>query len=275
MFGTFAILGGGIGTLAGSGTALLISASLPSAAVEGWGWRVPFLGGILIGAVGLYLRQRLPETRQAAGAEHAGAAKLVRALRAQWPTIPRIAGLNLMHAVGVFAVFIYMKTYLQVQVGVGRTEALRVTTIGLITLMSLTAAFGALSDRVGRRPVLIASSTALILFAYPLLALMNIPSFEALLAGQIGFAVIVGAYAGTAPATMAEMLPGHVRVSGTSLGYNLCMALFGGTTPLVVVYVIKISHSDLAPALYLMAAAAVSLAVVIRLQETAKRPLAS
>jgi MHS family proline/betaine transporter-like MFS transporter len=72
---------------------------------------------------------------------------------------------------------------------------------------------------------------------------------------------------------MAEMLPGSVRVSGTSLGYNLCMALFGGTTPLVVVYLIKVTHSDLAPAFYLMAAAAVSLAVVIGLKETARRPL--
>jgi MHS family proline/betaine transporter-like MFS transporter len=197
----------------------------------------------------------------------------MRAFRSQWPTIPKIAGLNLMHAVGVFALFIYMKTYLQVQVGVSRAEALQITTLGLLALMALTASFGALSDRIGRKPVLIASAVALILLAYPLLALMNVPSFGALLAGQIGFAVLVGAYAGTAPATMAEMLPGSVRVSGTSLGYNLCMALFGGTTPLVVVYLIKVTHSDLAPAFYLMAAAAVSLAVVIGLKETARRPL--
>jgi len=76
-------------------------------------------------------------------------------------------------SMGVFAVFVYMKTYLQVQVGVNRPEALQVTTIGLLALMALTAAFGALSDRIGRKPVLIASSIALILLAYPLLALMN------------------------------------------------------------------------------------------------------
>ena len=274
LFGTFAILGGGIGTLAGSGTALLISSSMSSAAVESWGWRLPFLGGILIGLVGLYLRRRLPETRAAAGPERAGVSRFVHAVRAHWPTIPRVAGLNLMHAVGVFAVFIYMKTYLQVQIGVSRTEALQVTTLGLLVLMAMTASFGALSDRIGRKPVLVAGAIALILLAYPLLALMNGSSFGVLLAGQIGFAVVIGAYAGTAPATMAEMLPGHVRVSGTSLGYNLCMALFGGTTPLVVVYLIKVSGSDLAPAFYLMAAAAVSLAVVLGLKETAKRPLA-
>lgn len=272
LFGTFAILGGGVGALAGSGTALLISASMSAEAVESWGWRVPFLCGILIGVVGLYLRRRLPETRERT--EQAGVARLIRAYRTQWPSVPRIAGLNLMHAVGVFATFIYMKTYLQVQVGVSRTEALQVTTLGLLALMVMTASFGALSDRVGRKPVLIASSIALILLASPLLVLMNGSSFGVLLAGQIGFAVIIGAYAGTAPATMAEMLPGQVRVSGTSLGYNLCMALFGGTTPLVVVYLIKASGSDLAPAFYLMAAAAVSLAVALGLKETAKRPLA-
>lgn len=114
----------------------------------------------------------------------------------------------------------------------------------------------------------------MVLLAYPLLLVMNVPSFGMLLAGQLAFAVIVGAYAGTAPATIAEMLPHSIRVTGSSLGYNLCMALFGGTTPVVTVYLIKVTHTDLTPAFYLMAAAAVSLAVVLGLKETAKRPLA-
>jgi MFS transporter, MHS family, proline/betaine transporter len=274
LFGTFSILGGGIGTLAGAATATLISAALPSAAVESWGWRVPFLCGILIGLVGLYLRRQMPDTPNRPRGGEARLAKLARGLRTEWPAIPRIAGLNVMHAVGFFMLFIYLKTYLQEQVGIARTEALAITTIGLIALMACTAAFGAWSDRVGRKPVLIGSALAMVVLAYPLLVVMNQPSFGILLAGQLAFAVIVGAYAGTAPATIAEMLPASVRVTGSSLGYNLCMALFGGTTPVVTVYLIKVTHTDLTPAYYLMAAAAVSLAVVLGLKETAKRPLA-
>ena len=274
LFGTFSILGAGVGTLAGSATAALVSGLLPDDAVESWGWRLPFLAGILIGLVGLYLRRRMPQAHQGSGAEEASLAKLAHALRTEWPAIPKIAGLNVMHAVAFFMIFIYMKTYLQEQVGIARTEALVITRIALMALMALTAAFGALSDRVGRKPVLIASAIAMVLCAYPLLLVMNVPSFGVLLAGQLAFAVIVGAYAGTAPATIAEMLPHGIRVTGSSLGYNLCMALFGGTTPVITIYLIKVTHTDLTPAFYLMAAAAVSLAVVIGLRESARRPLA-
>jgi MHS family proline/betaine transporter-like MFS transporter len=166
-----------------------------------------------------------------------------------------------------------MKTYLHEEVGIPRAEALTINTLSMIALIALTAAFGALSDRVGRKPILIVSALSLALLAYPLLAVMNVPNFAVILSGQLAFAAIIGAYAGTAPATMAELLPHEVRVSGTSIGYNLCMALFGGTTPLVAVYLIKIRGNDLVPAYYLMAAAVVSLAVVLGLKESANRPL--
>lgn len=104
---------------------------------------------------------------------------------------------------------------------------------------------------------------------------MHASSMAVLLAGQLAFALIVGAYAGAAPVTQAEMLPHAVRVTGTSAGYNLCMALFGGTTPVIAITLIKVTGNDLAPAFYLMAAAAVSLAVVLGLKETARRPLAA
>ena len=144
LFGTFSILGGGIGTLAGAATATLISAALPSAAVESWGWRVPFLCGILIGLVGLYLRRQMPDTPNRPRGGEARLEKLAHGLRTEWPAIPKIAGLNVIHAVGFFMLFIYLKTYLQEQVGIPRTEALAITTIGLIALMACTAAFGRL-----------------------------------------------------------------------------------------------------------------------------------
>lgn len=154
LFGTFSILGAGVGTLAGSATAALVSALLPSEALESWGWRLPFLAGVVIGLIGLYLRSRMPDLPPAQ-AEEPRLATLAHTFRTEWPKVPRIAGLNLMHAVGVMMVFIYMKTYLQVDAGVGRTEALTVTTIGLLALMAVTASFGALSDRLGRKPILI------------------------------------------------------------------------------------------------------------------------
>ena len=170
-------------------------------------------------------------------------------------------------------IFIYAKTFFQVDVGIARSEALNINTISTLALLLLTVAAGALSDRIGRKPLLIASAASMIVFAYPLFWLMDHPDFSVILAGQLGFALIVGAFAGVAPATMAEMLPGCVRVSGTSMGFNLCMALFGGTTPLVAIYLIKLTGMDLAPAFYLIATAAVSLSVIVGLRETSKAQL--
>jgi MHS family proline/betaine transporter-like MFS transporter len=217
----------------------------------------------------------MPDSTPPGQADELRLASLVQRFRTEWPKVPWITGLNIMHAVGFMMTFIYMKTYLQLDAGVGRTEALTVTTIGLLALMAVTASFGALSDRLGRKPILIGSALALLVLAYPLLSVMHASSMAVLLAGQLAFALIVGAYAGAAPVTQAEMLPQAVRVTGASAGYNLCMALFGGTTPVIAITLIKVTGNDLAPAFYLMAAAAVSLVVVLGLKETAKRPLAS
>lgn len=270
---TAAILGGGIGTLMGSAAADLINAVLPSDAVESWGWRIPFLAGASIGIVGWYLRRDLPETRGALRAEQPSQPPFIETIVNHWRIVLRVAGLNLMHAVSFFMIFVFMKTYLHEFVGFTATQALTITTLGLVALMILTLASGVLSDHFGRKPVLIGAAIAAIIFAYPLLMLVNLKVFWIAFACQLAFAMIVGTYSGTAPATMAEIVPGHVRVTGTSVGYNLCMALFGGTTPLIAVILIKETGSDMTPAFYIMLAAAISLLVVLGIKESSQRTL--
>lgn len=270
---TASIVGAGIGTLMGSAMADLVNAILPSAAVESWGWRLPFLAGGLVGVVGWYLRRHLPETRGALAAQGSSRPPFVETITEHWRTVLRVVGLNLMHAVSFFMIFIFMKTYLHEFVGLPETQALTISTLGLLAVMLVTVLSGALSDRVGRKPVLIGGALAAILFAYPLLLLVNLGNFWIALACQFAFAVIVGTYSGTAPATMAEIVPGKVRVTGTSLGYNLCMALFGGTTPMITVILIKVTGTDMTPAFYIMLAAAISLVVVLGIKESSRRTL--
>jgi MHS family proline/betaine transporter-like MFS transporter len=266
-------VGAGIGTLMGSAMADLVNAILPSAAVESWGWRLPFLAGGLVGVVGWYLRRHLPETRGALAAQGSSRPPFVETITEHWRTVLRVVGLNLMHAVSFFMIFIFMKTYLHEFVGLPETQALTISTLGLLAVMLVTVLSGALSDRVGRKPVLIGGALAAILFTYPLLLLVNLGNFWIALACQFAFAVIVGTYSGTAPATMAEIVPGKVRVTGTSLGYNLCMALFGGTTPMITVILIKVTGTDMTPAFYIMLAAAISLVVVLGIKESSRRTL--
>ena len=270
---TASILGAGIGTLLGSGFADLINTVLPKENVETWAWRIPFLAGALVGIVGWYLRRNLPETRGLLKATQPSQPPITETLTKHWRTVLQVAGLNLMHAISFFMIFVFMKTYLHKFTGLTETQALTISTIGLLALMAVTLVAGSISDHVGRKPVLVASAICAIVFAYPLLALVNLGHFWIALSCQLAFAVIVGSYSGTAPAAMAEISPGPVRVTTTSLGYNLCMALFGGTTPMITVILIKATGIDTTPALYIMLAAAISLLVVLRLEEPSKRKL--
>jgi MHS family proline/betaine transporter-like MFS transporter len=270
---TAAIAGAGLGTLTGSAVADFINAELPRNAVDSWGWRLPFLAGALVGVVGWYFRRNLPETRKVEAVERPSRPPIVETITQHWRAVLRVVGLNLMHAVSFFMAFIFMKTYLHEFVGIPETQALTISTLGLVVVMIVTVASGMLSDRFGRKPVLISSAIAAVLFAYPLLWLINLANFWIDLACQMAFALIVGLYSGTAPVTMAEIVPANVRVTGTSVGYNLCMAGFGGATPMLTLILIKKAGTDMAPAFYLMTAAAVSLIVVLGIQEPSRRPI--
>ncbi|MEM7225739.1 MAG: MFS transporter [Pseudomonadota bacterium] len=266
LFGSLSIVGAGVGALLGSASAAAALGLLP----EDWGWRVPFIAGLGLGLVGLYLRLRLPAPKPP---PKAAGWPLAEVLRDHGRTVLRIFGLTIMHAVGVFMLFIFMKTYLHLEVGVPQAQAALLGTLGLLALMAVTAVAGALSDRFGRKPLLVASAAALVVLAFPLLWAVNHLGLAGILLGQAAFAVIVGTYAGTAPATMSELLPPGVRVTGTALGYNICMAIFGGTTPMVTLWLIREGGSPLSPAAYLMLASVLSLVALRGMPETAKRPL--
>jgi len=125
-----------------------------------------------------------------------------------------------------------------------------------------------LADRVGRKPILLAAMAGLILFSYPLFSLMHHHVDAMIFLGQFGFAVLISMIMGTYPTLMAEMAAPRLRVSTISIGYNLCLGLLGGTTPMVAAYLVARTHADLSPAFYLMGAAIVSLLTLLTIKET-------
>ncbi len=143
----------------------------------------------------------------------------------------------------------------------------------MAVLLVLVPLFGALSDKVGRKPLLLFGAGGVAIFGYPLIWLMHHPDFEMILLGQLGFSVLIGAYFGAGPATLTEMFPRRVRVSALSIGYNVGLAIFGGTTPLIATWLISRTHDDLSIAWYLIGCAVISFAVVLTLKETAGKPL--
>ncbi len=274
------IVGACGGILLGSGIGSMITALLPAEAVSGWGWRIPFLLGIALGAVGLLLRRGLveAEAEAAAGEAAEGAAAagppVVAAFRTAWPAILRIVAVSALVGVGFYILFVYSVTYIRQVLARPMSEAFDVNTASVALLLVTMPAGAALSDRIGRRAVLGLSGLAMLVLAWPLFRLLHHPDPAMVLLAQLGFAVAMGPFLGTMPVVFAEAFPRRMRCSAASISYNLGMAVFGGMSPMAAAWLIERTHDDMMPAILIMATAVVSLAAVATLPETARRPMA-
>lgn len=267
----FASMGGTGGTLLGSAAGALTASLLTSEQLVEWGWRLPFLAGVVLGGFTLFLRGSMDDAH-AAPATH-GEAPLVEAFRLEWRNILRSIALNAMLGAGFYLVFVYLTTYMHQVDGLPERQALQINTVSMVVLLLCVFLFSTLTDAVGRKVVVVAGLTGLLLFSWPLFLLLS--SGDALQAqlGQIGFAVLIGAYAGPMPVVLVEMFDHRTRCSALSVSYNLSMGLAGGTAPMVAVYLVNRTHDDMAPAYYLMALAAVSLLAAVTMKDRTGRAL--
>jgi MHS family proline/betaine transporter-like MFS transporter len=265
-----------LGSVFAGGLVSLLAANLSRDAMLSWGWRVPFLLGLVVGAVGLYLRTRIPETPEFARAveqDRVTSRPISDAFgRRGIKATLRAFGLSVHQAVASYLILGYMPTFFVVVIGLPPQKAVTVVTLG-IALLAITAPLtGWLSDRVGRKPLLLASCVALALATYPLLHWAG-PSMGSALTVQ--FALIVGfaLFSGPSPAAYVELFPASIRYTGLSVGYNFANAIFGGFAPLLAQFLVQRTGNSAAPAFYLIAAAAVTFIVVTRLRETAFKDL--
>ena len=259
------------GFLFGSGLSALISAQVGEAAMAAWGWRIPFLFGALIAIVGLVIRRYVAEPPAAARREKQ---PVFVVFRDYWPVLLRMICLVMMGGVGFYLLFVYVAASLREHMHFTTARALEINTIGLLVMFALTIPVASVSDRIGRKPVLYGVAIATLVLGWPLWQLLQQPSFAVILSGQVGFAVISAATFAVVPATIVEMMPAHIRCSGASIGYNVCLGIFGGTTPFVATYLIARTGDDSTPVYYLMALAVIMLAALRGMPETAARPLA-
>jgi MHS family proline/betaine transporter-like MFS transporter len=168
----------------------------------------------------------------------------------------------------------YMPTYTQKYVKISASAALWANTIGVFVLMVCIPIMGALSDRFGRKPLLLACCLAYIVLPYPIFNfLVSGASYIQLIMVQILFAILISMFSGAGPAAIAEMFPTRARSTWMTAGYALAVAIFGGFAPFISVYLIDRFGSPLAHTFYLIAAAVVSTIVIAMMRETAHEPL--
>ena len=267
----------GAGFLLGSLAATLLTRNLAPAALLSWGWRVPFLLGIVLGLVGAYLRWRLNDTPKFTEIEQHGevAAKPLAETLTRFPRETLLAfGLTLHNTVAYYIALVYIPTWFVTEAKLPPGTALLISTLCLLTFVVLIPFAGALSDRIGRRPLLIASCIGYVVLTYPLFLLATSGEVAWCFAMQFVLVVFLALYAGAAPATYAEIFPTRVRYTALSIGYNLAVAIFGGFAPFIATWLIAVAGGNkLAPTFYVIAAAVVSFIILTRTRETAFSPL--
>jgi MHS family proline/betaine transporter-like MFS transporter len=176
----------------------------------------------------------------------------------------------MLNGLSFYMIFVYGVTYLQQVAHVSARQALNINTANMLVMLLLIPFAGALSDRVGRKPLLAGSALGLMVFAWPLFWMMNRQGATAILLGQLGFAVLIGVFLGVGAPMMAQIFRPEVRCSALAIGYNVCLTVFGGTTPVVSAYLVARTHNNFAPAFYLTGVAAVSSALILTMKETAR-----
>ncbi len=274
--GSFQMFSVGLGLLAGSAMGAFISGSLSEQAFSSWGWRLPFFLGITIAAVGYYLRVKLEETprfKEVEEAQDKSRSPLVDTLKQYPKEILLSIGFTINWTVSYYVAMNYLPTYVSKIVKFPLSLTMTSNTIGLVFFLILTPLMGALSDRIGRKPVLLASCAGFALFSYPLFLLLNKATFISILTAQLIFALLEAMFSGPGAAALAEIFPTKIRLSALSLGYNTGVVLFGGMAPFICTYLIMATKSTMAPSFYVIAAGIVSFICIYSLKETFNQKL--
>ncbi len=283
-FGTF------VGYSLGSGLVTVLTMVLGTDGLTDWGWRIPFFVAGPLGLIGLYMRLKLEETpafqrEEKAQAEAAsesdpveearqsGQGRLKEIFTGHWEAVLICMGLVLLYNVTNYMVTSYLPTYMSSTLGEPEaTSQLLVLGTMLLVVLTITTV-GRSSDRWGRRPVFMAGSVALVVFAIPAFLLIRQGGIllPAIGCGVLGLLLVC--FAGTSASTLPALFPTRLRYGALSIAFNISVSLFGGTTPLFTSALVEATGNDMVPAYYLMVAGVVGLVATFFLHETAGKPL--
>ena len=266
------------GTLAGFNLGallmLLLTWNLSETQMHDWGWRIPFLVAGPLGLIGMYLRSKREDTpvfrelaEQTETTDERVMDKFKDLFTTYLPIMLRLSALVIALNVINYTLLSYRPTYLQTTIDLSDSHALIIPIVGQFAMMAVLPFVGALSDRVGRKPLWIASLVAFVILAVPLYHFMAQGFTQAMIAFTI-LGLLYTPQLATISATFPAMFPTHVRYAGLAMGYNIATSLFGGTAPLVNDRLIAATGDTMWPAYYMVGACVVGLIGAVTMIET-------
>ncbi|MDF3838961.1 MFS transporter [Cupriavidus basilensis] len=260
----------GICNILGALVATLVTTLYSPDEITEWAWRIPFIVGLAIAPVGLWMRKTLDETphfkQEEARMKQLGITKkapLLQVVREYPKQLLSGFGLSVLWAAGPYSLIIFMPIYVQKSMGFTGSQAFLAAFIGNIFLTAGCVFAGTLSDRFGRHRILRIGAAALLVCVYPLMMwLQSSHTTSTLVIVQSAFCTLISLFVGVAPAALSEIFPTAVRSSGMSLSYNTAVTLLGGFAPAILTWITYTTGVAFAPALYVMGAAVVALVAI-------------
>lgn len=278
LYGSLQMVGQGASILLGTLAGIIVAGAFSAEALHDWAWRLPFVAGLLIGPIGVYIRRSLDETPafEASSRNDGAMDAFLDLVRRQGDRLLACFAATTGATISFYVILVYMPTYGKTEMGLSLAQSFIAQAPGLFLLIALTPLIGACSDKLGRRPLLLASYGLLLLCVYPLFAWLQVaPSLAKLTIAQTAFCIILSGLFGALSTALAEQFPTHIRTSGLAMAYNIAVMIFGGFAPFVVAWLIRFLATPVAPAYYLMFGAVVGLIGVAALHERRKEaPLA-
>jgi MHS family proline/betaine transporter-like MFS transporter len=262
LVGSFQAVGGGIAALGASLTAAVLHSSLDENSLNTWGWRVPFIVGSFLGPFALYMRTRVPETPAFTRvmAAHEATRVPLKDLFAQYGgAVATAIGISAISVTLQYMYVVFLPTYATQTLKIDQQAAFYTSAIGSVINIALLPVMGALSDRIGRRVMVVGCAFLSLTTTYPLfLLLVHFPSSTGLLAVQVASNIIQPIFTGAIGAILAELFVTKVRYTALSLSYAISVITFGGFSPFIATFLVRTTGDLLSPAYLVMGVALIS-----------------
>ena len=244
-----------------AGLGYFLNETLSKEFIADWGWRIPFFIGCSIIPVVFYIRRSLQETETyLAQKTHPSFKEMLKTISRNWPLVVTGTMLIVMTTVSFYLITVYTPTFGKTVLQLSTVESLLVTLCVGVSNFIWLPVMGALSDRIGRWPIMAVFSGLTAVTAYPLLSwLIANPSFQHMLMVELWLSFLYGSYNGATIVALTEIIPVRIRTTGFSLAYSLATALFGGLTPLVSTWLIETTGDKAAPGYWMAMAGSVGL----------------